>query len=920
MAKPVQSTQPLMSLSVLTLAIWQVSTAQAAAPITATEQIAMDSNNVAHVVVNASLDSDPTAATVTDKPLPSKVLDLQQAKTSDTANALTELAGVNVQTAGGISALPIFQGVADNRLRIMVDGVDSISSCPNHMNSPLSYVAPTAIKKAKVYAGVTPVSVSGNSIGSTIVVETVKPKFAKPKVKATVKPKAQSNRLTTGMVADTTPSLASNGNTTGQSAVNNIKVVANDGTLIEVNSPSQPLAMPVPETMPEKMPVTASESASKSVPAYRDGDDRLSNSPTQANRINSQPMQNGQGNTFSQSLAKIETSGEIGSYYRSNGHQAGANLEITTAGENTSLTYKGNYARSNDYKAGGDFKTYTDSGNVGQTIAKDVVASTAFETMNQSLDLAYLTGNHLWQFGYNWQHVPEELYPNQRMDMLDNRLDRYNLRYTGDLSWGALEAQAYYEDVDHFMDFGGDKRYWYGMPGSVADSKNLNGKPCPYPGTAGCANGMPMYTESQTTGVNLKASRQLNEQTNVRVGAEYQGYQLDDWWPASGGGMYPNTFQNLNNGQRKRTSVWGEWEKAINPTWTTIAGLRYENIHTQVDPVHGYNTDTAPNTIPATGNGAMNQTRDAVNFNNSDLSKTDNNWNASLINRWQLNDSATVELGLSRQVRSPSLYERYTWSTATMMAGMNNTVGDGNGYFGDPNLKPETANKIAVTLDWRANNDKWGVKFTPYYSQVDDYIDAVQWDSTTNQPKPVNDKNKYSVMRYTNQDARIYGADISADIKLADTKAGKFGLTGAINYTNGKNTETDSPLYNIMPLNGKLALTHEVKGWSNKLEVIGVTAKDDVSIPRNEIKTAGYGLLNLSTGYDVTDKLKVTVGVDNVLDKKYALPLGGAYMGQGRTMSMNSELGNVNGQGISNWGTPVYGAGRSYFASVNYKF
>ena len=86
-------------------------------------------------------------------------------------------------------------------------------------------------------------------------------------------------------------------------------------------------------------------------------------------------------------------------------------------------------------------------------------------------------------------------------------------------------------------------------------------------------------------------------------------------------------------------------------------------------------------------------------------------------------------------------------------------------------------------------------------------------------------------------------------------------------------------------------------------------------MPRNEIKTAGYGLLNLSTGYDWRN-LSVTVGIDNALDKQYALPLGGAYMGQGRTMSMNSELGT----GISNWGTPVYGAGRSYFISLNHKF
>lgn len=833
-----------MGLSVLTLAILQASVAHAHEA--STSHVAIDDQNIAHVVVNASLQNDPTTPSIAnDADLGAKNLELQQSKTSDTATALTALTGMNVQSAGRVSALPVFQGLADNRLRIMVDGVDSIASCPNHMNSPLSYVAPTAIKTAKVYTGVTPVSVSGNSIGSTIVIETAKPTFAKPKsgVKATPHPTNDADvRPSTGLLTDTVPT-----------------------------SLQAKLAEPQP-------------------------------SQAQPSQVKSLQL----GNT------KLETSGEIGGFYRSNGNQRGANVSITTATEDVSLNYKADYAKGNNYKAGGDFKTYVESGNVGQHIAKDVVASTGFETKNQSLDVAYLTGNHLWQFGYNWQHVPKQLYPNQRMDMLNNRLDRYNLRYLGDLDWGTLEAQAYRENVDHFMDFGGDKRYWYG-PASMADNKGYNGKLCGPAMTPACASGMPMHTQSTTTGINLKASHTFDDKTNIRGGLEYQNYQLNDWWSASGGLMRPNDFQNINNGKRQRASLYGEWEKVFSPTWTSLLGLRYENIKTQTDPIHGYNSATAPTVM--SGPDSLNQTRDAVKFNNSKLTKTDNNWNASIINRWQLSDTGNIEVGLSHQQRSPSLYERYTWSTFGMMAGMNNTVGDGNGYFGDPDLKPESANKLAVTLDWKDSNDKWQMTLTPYYSQINDYIDAVQWDAGNNLPKAVNETGKYNIMRYANQKARIYGLDASASVQLADNQAGVFAVTTSLNYTDGKNTQTNSPLYNIMPLNAKLALTHQQKGWNNKLEIVGVTAKDKVSAPRNELKTAGYGLLNLSTAYDWKN-MTVTVGVDNVLDKKYALPLGGAYMGQGRTMSMNQELGN----GTNNWGTPIYGAGRSYFASLNYKF
>ena len=56
--------------------------------------------------------------------------------------------------------------------------------------------------------------------------------------------------------------------------------------------------------------------------------------------------------------------------------------------------------------------------------------------------------------------------------------------------------------------------------------------------------------------------------------------------------------------------------------------------------------------------------------------------------------------------------------------------------------------------------------------------------------------------------------------------------------------------------------------------------------------------------------MRLEVGVENLLDKLYFLPTGGAYVGQGSTMSMN---------GVP-WGIPVPGPGRSVYASVTVSF
>ncbi|NTV03216.1 MAG: TonB-dependent receptor plug domain-containing protein, partial [Chlorobiaceae bacterium] len=104
----------------------------------------------------------------------------KKARTSDTASLLTDQPGVALQGAGGVSSLPVVDGLADDRLRIKIDGMDLIACCPNHMNPALSYLDPSQVGTLKVYAGITPVSLGGDSIGATIIADTPEPEFAEP--------------------------------------------------------------------------------------------------------------------------------------------------------------------------------------------------------------------------------------------------------------------------------------------------------------------------------------------------------------------------------------------------------------------------------------------------------------------------------------------------------------------------------------------------------------------------------------------------------------------------------------------------------------------------------------------------------------------------------------------------------------------
>ena len=197
---------------------------------------------------------------------------------------------------------------------------------------------------------------------------------------------------------------------------------------------------------------------------------------------------------------------------------------------------------------------------------------------------------------------------------------------------------------------------------------------------------------------------------------------------------------------------------------------------------------------------------------------------------------------------------------------------------------------------------------------MQDYIDAVQWDSATNAPRTQQVVDDFTVLKYFNQSARLYGVDLSAHYLLASgTQYGDFTTQLVASYAKGENEDTGDNLYNIMPLNAKLAITQKLGPWSNTLEGEFVATKDNVSEVRNEMETAGYGLAHLRSRYE-KKTWSVELGVENLFDTFYDLPLGGAYVGQGTTMTIPPEPNQPQ------WGTPVPGPGRSIYAAVNLRF
>ena len=676
----------------------------------------------------------------------------RKASTSDAAKLLDGAPGVTVYEAGGVSGLPAVRGLADDRVRVQVDGMDLMASCPNHMNSPLSYIDASRVDSIKVLAGASPVSMGGDSIAGTIAVSAPPPRFAEQQV--------------------------------------------------------------------------------------------------------------------------LSVSGQAGAFVRSNGRARGLNLHLEAATDTLSLAYSGSTAQSDNVHAGQDFKPAGPAALGRRWLDADEVGSTAFKARNHDLALALRSDGHLLQLNVGRQDIPFELYPNQRMDMTGNESTQLNLRYTGQQAWGQLKMRAYDQRVRHAMDMGPD-RYSYGT-------------------------GMPMDTKTRTSGGALQADIALAAEDTLRVGVEAQAYYLYDWWsPVGTGMMAPNTFWNVDYGTRDRAGAFAEWETRWSAQWSSQIGLRHDQVRADAGPVQGYSADPI-------------WADDAAAFNARNRQRTTRHWDWTLQSRFEASAEFSVEGGLARKTRSPNLYERYPWSTQPMATLMNNFVGDGNGYIGNPDLRPEVAHTLSLSAQWREPGEVGRrLQAAVYTTHVRDFIDARRCASAMCGGLPnVNATTGFVNLQYVNQSARLTGVDVTLDQPLGRWQDhGEFDLKATLGYIRGKNLSTGDDLYHQMPVHAEFTLSQTDGAWTRAIEWRVVGAKTRVSAVRNETPTPGYALLNLHTSVD-WNRWRLEMAINNLFDRGYELPLGGAYAGQGASMSTTSLP----------WGQSVPGRGRSVDLSASVRF
>jgi len=346
---------------------------------------------------------------------------------------------------------------------------------------------------------------------------------------------------------------------------------------------------------------------------------------------------------------------------------------------------------------------------------------------------------------------------------------------------------------------------------------------------------------------------------------------------------------NFNDAERRLLGVFVEKTFALDDAWFFELGGRYNRIDSDAGEVDG--TPAVMGMAPAVA------LRDA--FNGADRDVTDHNVDLVAKVRFAASNSLAYYLGAARKTRAPSYQERYLWLPLQATAGL----ADGRTYTGQIALESEVAHEIELGLDFVTESFRFAPRL--FYRDVTDYIEGGASSNAAAgafvaMMNMMNGTAMAPPLEFRNVDAELYGLDLDWSWRLSET----LSLAGVLNYVRGK-TGNDN-LYRVAPLNGFLALKYDAARWGVGLEGFFAAEQDQVAAFNGEPESDAWAIANVNGYWQLTENVRLSAGIDNLLDTDYADHLGG--------------INRVRGNPDIAVGERLPGYGRNLFARMDVAF
>jgi iron complex outermembrane recepter protein len=409
-----------------------------------------------------------------------------------------------------------------------------------------------------------------------------------------------------------------------------------------------------------------------------------------------------------------------------------------------------------------------------------------------------------------------------------------------------LEAQVYYNYVDHVMD-----NY------SLRELTGMMAMP------------MAMNPDRKTIGARFSTTLALASSTQLTVGIDTQQNEHSIRTTMNQTVTPYESLKRINDAEFEQVGVFAEVKHSFSDEQRLISGLRYDNWKGKDErAVVMVRTGVMMNPIDNLANPSAGETR------NDDLG-------SGFIRYEQDLSIGTVYAGIGRSERFPDYWEIIAKESATTVSAFN--------------IDTEKTNQL--DMGYLFTDGKWHAGVSAFYNTMDDFllIESGVGKDYTYMMTTV--QRETTIVR--NIDAHSYG--LEAELAYAFADHWKADITVA--HVRGKNDSDKLYLAQLPPLEARMGINYNDGTWSYGALWRGIAAQNNVAVNQGNIvgqdigKTAGFGILSFNGGWQATKELLLTAGIDNLLDKTYAEHLSRA----GASVSGFDQTTRVNEPGRMAW-------------------
>jgi hemoglobin/transferrin/lactoferrin receptor protein len=288
----------------------------------------------------------------------------------------------------------------------------------------------------------------------------------------------------------------------------------------------------------------------------------------------------------------------------------------------------------------------------------------------------------------------------------------------------------------------------------------------------------------------------------------------------------------------------------LNDRMTIIFGCRIDDIGVKNE--QGFDIDYLIT------NGIRNDTPPNQRITFEKGSQSSVSWSANTGLLFKLFKNTDLSFDLARSFRSPSLEERFKYID------LGNYV-----RLGDPNLDPESG--LSTDLGIRVWKPKINFQADLFANRIYNMIVETPgefiYTINTGASEGLTDTIPALINANVSK-ALLYGFDLGFRYNVYSD----FVLSGSVSFVRGKNTESDTNLPQIPPLNGRMGISYTYNEiGSAEITIIGAARQDKIA--DGEKTTGGYARLDLALSSVKISlgpvRVQLFAGIENITDRNY---------------------------------------------------